>query len=352
MPIVTDPAETRALLEALRRRQVALPCFCTENPWTTEAVLEATAAAGERFGLAEPPVSLSFCGSYPARQHLANYWFCGRPRLGFRGVLDDLRALTTPEGPYRSCRVYPMLDHGQPEGDEWMLRERPEQFAMVMFDASHWPLEENIRRTADYVSRFRERVVIEGAVAELKEARHGGEAFAMTTPEQAARFLERTGCDLIVPNVGTEHRAAEAGRARYSPERARQIAGAVGPRMVLHGTSCMGEADLSGVPRDGFVKVNVWTIIEKTGAEQIVEFALQNVGNLVGHDVAERLAGEGLLAREALSPRRIREQFGGHVGPDLDSFPLVNLRDAWVRGVARVLERYFEMFGYERLKGD
>ena len=27
MPIITDPKETRALLDVLRRKQVAIPCF-------------------------------------------------------------------------------------------------------------------------------------------------------------------------------------------------------------------------------------------------------------------------------------------------------------------------------------
>ncbi len=349
MPIVNDAEQTRALLDSFRERRVALPCFCAENPWTIEAVLEAAVAAGRRFGLERPPVSLSFCGDYAARRHLWNYWYCGQRRLGYRGLISDLRVLLMPEGPYAHCRVFPMLDHGQPDGDCWLLEENVDEFAMVMFDASHNPFERNLELTADYVERFGDRVVVEGAVAELKEAREEGEAFPMTTPEKAARFLNDTGCDLIVPNVGTEHRAAETGQAKYHPERARRIAEAVGPNLVLHGTSCMGEADLSSVPNDGFVKVNVWTIIEKTGAERMVEFALRNVGNLVERERAEEWVEEGLLAPEALAEERVQQEYGGHVGPDLDYFPLVSLRDAWVAEVTSVLERYFEMFGYERL---
>ena len=350
MPIITDPKETRALLDVLRRKQVAMPCFCTENAWTTEAILEATLAAGRRFGIPDPPVSISFCSGYPAREHLKNYRVCGRHPLGLESVLADLQALLSPQGPYAGCRVLPMLDHGQPEADRWLLEGRLDVFAMVMFDASHYPLEENMRRTADYVSRFRDQVVIEGAVDELKEARHGGEAFAMTTPEQAARFLEVTGCDLIVPNVGTEHRAAQAGVAEYRRERARQISEAVGPNLVLHGTSCMGEADLSSVPLDGFVKVNVWTIIETTGARAVADFVLQNIGRLLDRPRVEELVRQGVLGEAVTSADYVEENFGGRIGPDLDYFPLSNLQRAWVRRVSATLERYFVMFGYERLK--
>jgi len=220
---------------------------------------------------------------------------------------------------------------------------------MVMFDASMEPLAENTARTADYVARFRERVVIEGAVGELTDASRGESALPLTTPEQARGFLDETGCDLIVPNVGTEHRAAEAGHARYHAERAREIAEAVGPCLVLHGTSCMGHADLSGVPRDGFVKVNVWTIIEVTGGRTLAEYALAQVGNLLERARVEELVAEGLLGQRVLSADYVEATCGGKIGPDLDHFPLVAFRRRWVEAVASMLERYFEMFGYGRL---
>ena len=349
MPIVTDPQRTRELLDELRERRVALPCFCTENSWTTETILKAARTAGRRFGLADPPVSIAFTGGYPARQNLGNYWECSDQQMGFDGLMSDLRTLMDERGPYAHCLVYPMLDHGQPDEDRWLLEDRLEEFAMVMFDASHSPLEENIRRTARYVEAHSDRVVIEGAVAELKEAREEVTAPAMTTPEQAKRFLDETGCDLIVPNVGTEHRAAEAGHAHYDGGRAREISDLAGRKLVLHGTSCMGQADLSAVPGDGFVKVNVWTIIEKTGARKMVEYVLRNVGHLVERDEVDELIEEGLLGERLSNPEFIDEQFEGDIGPHLDYFPIVELRERWVQEVAETLGRYSVMFGYERL---
>ena len=345
MPIVTDPAETRRFLETLRQCRAAVPCFCTENSWTTEAVLQATKAAGLRFGIAQPPVCLAFTAGYPGRRNLSNYWACGDQKLGLSGVLGDLRVLTAPDGPYASCRVFPHLDHGQPEADRWLLEGHVDEFAMVMFDASAFPFEENIARTAAYVERFGDRVVIEGAADELKAAGSGGAAFPLTTPEQAKRFVQGTGCDLIVPNVGTEHRAAQAGRAAYSGGRAREIAAAVGPRLVLHGTSCLGESDLSGLPGDGFVKVNVWTIVEKMGAHEVCRYVLTHARRLMDPARVEELTAEGLLGERAGSPHGE----AAPPGPDLDYFPLINLRAAWVRAVSAMLVRYFEMLGYARL---
>jgi fructose/tagatose bisphosphate aldolase len=347
MPIVTDPCETRDLLRLLADRRAALPCFCTENPWTTEAVLLATSAAGRRLGVPAPPVSVSYCASYHGRQNLSKYWFCADPSLGRLGVLADLAALLDPASPYAACRVLPGLDHGQPDGDAWLLEGHPDEFAIVMFDGGELPFEENIDRTADYVARFGDRVVVEGAVAALKEARDDVAAYDLTTPEAASRFVRGTGCDLVVPNVGTEHRASEAGVARYEAERARAIARAVGRRLVLHGTSCVDQAVLRELPGHGFVKVNIWTAIERTGADLVADYALRNLEGLTGREQAERLAAEGLMPAGAAAA--VADE--SWPGPDLDYFPLANLRDHWVRGVAAALEPYFDLLGYAHLTG-
>jgi len=332
MPLITDPAETRELLALLQSRHAAMPCFCTENRWTTEAILCAARAAGEKFGLPAPPVIVGFTSGYPGRSNMNNYMACADRALGLEAILSDLKLLTSKDSPYGECRVLPALDHGQPDADSRLLEEHADRFAMVMFDASALPFEENLERTADYVSRMSGRVVVEGAVDELKEAAQGGGAFGLTTVEQAERFVSETGCDLIVPNVGTEHRAAEAGKAQYHGERAREIAAAVGPRLVLHGTSCLGRSDVSMLPKDGIVKVNIWTIIEVRGAEAVVEHVRENAGRMVAPELLEGMQTSGDAA-----------------GPQLDTFPLVNLKRRWVDKVSGELAHYFEMFGYGRL---
>ncbi len=347
MPILTDPCETRNLLRLLADRRAALPCFCTESAWTTEAVLLAASGVGRRLGVEAPPVSISYCAGYHGRRNLSKYWFCADPALGRLGVLADLAALLDPASPYAACRVLPGLDHGQPEDDAWLLEEHADEFAIVMFDGGELPFEENIDRTADYVARFGDRVVVEGAVAALKEARDDVGAYDLTTPEAASRFVNETGCDLVVPNVGTEHRASEAGVARYEAESARAIARAVGRRLVLHGTSCVPRADLRELPDHGFVKVNVWTAIERTGADLTADYVLRNLPRLVGREQAERLANDGLMP----APAAAVVADGEWPGPDLDYFPLANLRDHWVRGVAAALEPYFSLLGYGRLAG-
>ena len=348
MPLVTDPTETRGLIRIFQERRVTLPCFCTENVWTTEAILRAALEAGRKFGLAHPTVCVGFTASYPPRSNISNYLACADPALGLQAVLKDLELLVAPGSPYESCRVLPALDHGQPDADRAWLEDEADRFAIVMFDASALPFEENVGRTAAYVRRMRDRVVTEGAADELKEAASAGDAFNLTTAAQARRFVSETGCDLIVANVGTEHRAAAAGRGRYARERVREIAAAVGPRLVIHGTSCLGDADLSTLPHDGVLKVNVWTIIERKGAEAVARWVMENLGHAVRPEVIRQMVADGLLGR-AFSDGALSERLGEAVGPRLDTFPLVNLRRRWVETVSRELVRYFEMFGHARL---
>jgi len=351
MPVVTEPEETRELLDRVRQAGAALACFCTENSWTTEAILRATTVAARRLGVDKPPVCVGFTASYQARSQLGNYWVGGDWRVGLKGVLDDMRVLAAPDGPYGECRVLPQLDHGQPVADREILERWADELAIVMFDASSLPLDENIELTADYAARFGDRVVIEGAVDELKEASAAGEAFELTTPAQARRFLERTGCDLIVPNVGTEHRAARAGTARYHGERAREIARAVGPRLVLHGSSSLPIEEAETLPSDGFVKVNLWTLIERKGAESIADYLLENAGDILSRSKTEELVKAGLLGGKVLAERRSAGGSGREIGPKLTHFPLYEFRRRWVEKAVQTLAPYFDAFGYARLAG-
>jgi fructose-bisphosphate aldolase class II len=327
---------------------VAIPAFCTENCWTTEAVLKAALRAGERCGIAEPPVAIGFTASYPARSNLGNYLACGDLPVGLRAALADLRALVSPGSPYARCRVLPHLDHGQPDADRWILEDHVDDFAMVMFDAGALPLEQNIERTADYVRRFSDRVVIEGAVAELKEARAETDAFPLTPPEVAARFLAETGCDLIVPNVGTEHRAAEEGEARYHGEHAARVGAEAGPNLVLHGTSSMERGELARVPRDGFVKVNIWTIMEATGGRWLADYVLENLDRMLDEGRLRDLVASGVLGHEVLSDGA-DDAPAAEIGPDIERLALAGIRRGWVEEVTGMLEHFFDAFGYERL---
>ena len=262
MPLVTDPIEVEEIYDRLREREVCLPGFCTESFQTTEAIIRSMHQLGHEYGVASPPAIIAFTGTYPYRPQAVNYTLTRNHLLGARAIMQDIKLFMSDDSPYRDLRVMIHIDHGQPDTDGTLLEDLAD-IATVMFDCSMHPFEENIRRTAMFVEKNRKTVRVEGAVDEVSVT--GTTTLTdLTTVEMAERFVRETGAYLIVPNLGTEQQSTE-NKAVYDAARAREISAAVGKRIVLHGTSGVREKDLKNLPRDGVVRTNIWTALEKAG---------------------------------------------------------------------------------------
>lgn len=109
--------------------------------------------------------------------------------------------------------------------------------------------------------------------------------------------MSRTGVDMVVANLGTEHRAA-ASDLRYVPEAAREISARIGPRLVLHGTSSVPVPQLATLFSDGVCKVNIWTTLERDTSPQLLRAMVRHADAVAG-PVAAQLAAEGLLGPAA-----------------------------------------------------
>jgi fructose/tagatose bisphosphate aldolase len=87
-----------------------------------------------------------------------------------------------------------------------------------------------------------------------------GEADLLSDPRRVGQFVERTGLDLVVPNLGTEHRTALGVPLEYRRDMAREISKLVGPIQALYGTSSLGDR-LETLCSDGICKVNCYTAL-------------------------------------------------------------------------------------------
>lgn len=346
MPLITDASQAREVLAEARERGAALINLNPERPRGVEACLRAAKAFGEKVGAHDIPFFISLCGVYDHRPQIRLYTSLGDPLYGFDCWISDVEFYTDPDGPFGRLRVMTHLDHGQPDGDAPVLEGRVEKLASVMFDASTLPIEENIERTARYVERFHDRTVVEGAVDEIFESGTGEQKNQITTVEQARRFVERTGCDLIVPNLGTEHRAS-ARELRYHGDRARELAAALGKLVVLHGTSSLSPEDFRRLKDDGIIKVNIWTAIEKAGAQAVARNVLENLGNIFTEDELRELADRGVIGRRYFEADYRAGVCGGRLYPKLGQFAEVARRDAWVEGAQKLVEACLADLGYE-----
>lgn len=338
MPLVTDYRHVKEIYQEAAELGVGLPVFCTEDRETLEAILAAGLEIANEIDVDDIPIIPAWTSRYPPRGQMTLITASGDPVLGTRLMLSDLQAMTSGTSPYRKLRVLPHLDHAFPWLDGDILTGFADQFASVMCDASEKPFDENIRLTAEYVECMRGRVVVEGAVDEIFESGGVGEKNEPTTVEQAQRFLRETGVDIIVPNVGTEHRAT-ADQIHYRSTRARELSAALGKIMCLHGTSSVSPTDLPHLPDDGFIKINVYTTLAVHGGQAVARRVLNDIGSIfskaqIEEFVAAGVLGEGVVTDEAK--------------PKLVTVANPPRRDAWFGAVKRRCEEFLRIFHYER----
>lgn len=98
------------------------------------------------------------------------------------------------------------LDHGKSYEDVKACVNAG--FTSIMIDASHLPLEENIkevRRAVEYCHFYGVPVEAELGALQGKEEDIVNEADCKTDPDMVADFVLRTGCDLLAVSVGNVH---------------------------------------------------------------------------------------------------------------------------------------------------
>jgi fructose-bisphosphate aldolase class II len=123
-------------------------------------------------------------------------------------------------------------------------------FSSVMFDGSHYSLEENIRLTKEVVKAAHAMgVSVEGelgTIGGVEDDISVDEAdAALANPEDAIRFYEETGVDCVAIAVGTAH-GMYKGEVKIRYDIIEKVSSAVPVPIVLHGGS--------GVPDDAIRK--------------------------------------------------------------------------------------------------
>ena len=165
------------------------------------------------------------------------------------------------------------LDHGG--SFEAAMRCIRKGWSSVMIDASKEPFEENIAQTKEVVKAAHSvGVSVEAELGKLvgteddvtvteKEA-------AMTDPEEAAEFVERTGVDCLAVAIGTAH-GVYKGEPDLDFERLEKINNNVDVPLVLHGASGVPSADVENSIDLGIRKVNVNTAFQQAFTARVRE---------------------------------------------------------------------------------
>jgi fructose/tagatose bisphosphate aldolase len=263
--IITARKDSEKIIERIKSQKVSLPIFCTGSHWNTEAILLAAKNISEKYNIKNVPVAVAMTYNYEYMPQAQRITYSKDPRLGFLSQMHHLKVLANDtKSSYYNIQVLPHLDHADPVKDKWALTEGTEYLASVMFDAQKYSMEENLKMTSEYVQRYKKDILIEGimdllsvSVAGKKQASSGD-----NYPERAVDYLKKTGIDFLVADLGTEQQSTNVGKVKYLKERALNIRKLCGDKiLVLHGTSCLTQEEISTLPDDGILRVNMWTRI-------------------------------------------------------------------------------------------
>ncbi|MDS0222465.1 class II fructose-bisphosphate aldolase [Haloarcula sp. S1AR25-5A] len=156
----------------------------------------------------------------------------------------------------------------------------------MMIDASDYPFEENVERTAAVVDRVDDRgedLLVEaelGTIAGTESGETTEEAF-YTDPAEAVEFVERTGCDLLAVSIGTEHGVSAGVDLDLRVDLAAEIHAALRDHgfevpLVVHGSSGLTPKQVSALMETGVCKLNTNTRYQYEYARTACEFYHDN----------------------------------------------------------------------------
>ncbi len=294
MPIITGRENVLAVYEEAAKRGWVIPCLCSENLTTTEAILTAASEFAKEKGYDRIPVTLAITNQYDHRSQSVFYTNTRRWDIGLKLFRSDLEIVSEV---FPEVDVLIHLDHAQHDTDAELLESDLSMYSSVMYDASSLPMEENIRKTRAYVERKGNELVIEGACDEIVDAT--GEARCeITDADKCERYMKETGVDMVVANLGTEHRASGQDLHYYS-DAAKAIKAKIGPRICLHGTSSVSNDQVKKLFDDGICKVNIWTALERDASPALTEWTVKNAAKCGGEKTEQKLIDEGYLTESS-----------------------------------------------------
>ena len=300
--IITGINEVKKVYQDAAKLGWVIPCICSENQTTTEAILSACSEYGKKIGK-RVPISIAITVLYSHRSQAVNYTHTGDWKTGLQLFRDDIVALAGKGAKYEDVDVLIHLDHVQFDDDIELLESDLSGYSSIMYDASALPFEENIKHTAEFVIKMGGKILLEGACDEIVDAT-GTDHNALTTPEHAWRYINQTGVDMIVANLGTEHRATGK-ELKYHGDLAREIKKVIGNNIVLHGTSSVTNDQVKSLFSDGVCKVNIWTAVERDTSKPLFYDMVKNASKVAGPEVVDQLIAEGYLTEKCRTGDKI-----------------------------------------------
>lgn len=191
----------------------------------------------------------------------------GEPIIAFAG-LEMLSTICKLAANNTRVPVSIILDHGK---KITIIDESIKLGLSVMFDGSILPFEENIKITREVVDKAHiSGVSVEGELGSISGAEDEEEikTSAMTDPEKAKIFVEKTKVDLLAISIGNCHGLYRA-KPNLDLDRLARIKKLVNVPLVLHGGSDLPEDQTRKAIEYGIKKYNIGTDLKITFASTL-----------------------------------------------------------------------------------
>ena len=214
----------------------------------------------------------------------ANKYMCG-----YEVVADMVKAMIKSLNITVPVALH--LDHGTYEGAKKALKAG---YSSVMFDGSHYPLEENLEKTREIVTIAH----FLGATVEAEVGTIGGEEDGVVgmgevaDPEECA-LLKSTGIDMLAAGIGNIHGKYPANWKGLQFDALANIKAKVGDfPLVLHGGTGIPEDQIKKAISLGVTKINVNTECQLYFQEATRKYI----------EAGKDLEGKGFDPRKLLAP--------------------------------------------------
>ena len=248
----------------------AIPAFNTNNLEWTKCILTACEKA-------KSPVSIQ------ASEGAAKYMG------GYKMVVDMVRDLHDSMGVTIPVALH--LDHGTYEGAKACIEAG---FTSVMFDGSHYDIEENIAKSKEIIALAHSKgVSVECEVGGIGGVEDGVASNGELADPAECKAVADLGVDFLAAGIGNIHGKYPANWAGLNFDRLNEINEAVdGKPLVLHGGSGIPFEQTSKSIEMGVSKINVNTELQLVFADATRKYI----------EAGKDLEGKGYDPRKLLKP--------------------------------------------------
>lgn len=248
----------------------AIPAFNTNNLEWTKCILQAVQETNTPVMIQTSEGAAKYMGGYKMVVDMVN-------------DLIDSMGITVP--------VALHLDHGTYEGAKKCIEVG---YSSVMFDGSHYPIDENIAKSKEII----ELAHAKGVSVECEVGGIGGTEDGVTSNGELAdpaecKMVADLGVDFLAAGIGNIHGKYPANWAGLNFERLAEIKEATGNKpLVLHGGSGIPFEQTKKAVELGVSKININTELQLVFAAATREYI----------EAGKDLEGKGYDPRKLLKP--------------------------------------------------